>query len=343
MFYTYKYLYKQPVTHLNKHLLYFFRKLRSVTPHDPFHVDALFHPNFVARLNRSAELKKHLEKFFNAFKILYPLEKTAVLQQFENIQSVELWLSDVSLDADKIKNTNLPSTLREPCKKLFIYLYENTIGQALKEHYNAIYDTLINNRYCPFCAIEQLPNKNDRKADYDHLLCKTDYPFLSVNMRNLIPMGERCNQIYKKEQDVLINNLGQRRQFLNPYKQQYNLRLDLSGSVLPTATDRTPAWHITFYPSNDIVTAWSEVFNIKTRYADELTTQFNHWLDIFVKANKGRAGNSIPTLIQLFISHADTFDNYLYHESNLIKHGLFYFLASCNNITFYQTVLERLR
>lgn len=345
MFYTYQYLYNQSATRLNKHLLYFFRKLRSVSTHDNFRIDeTLFHPEFVRRLNRAnaTELRSKFEHFFNNFKHLLPLEKTSVLQQFDNIQSINLWLSDISLDASTIKNINLPTTLREPCKLLFTYLYEKTIKKALSDHYEAIYDTLTN-KYCPFCAIEQLPNKNDRKADYDHWLNKNDYPFLAVNMRNLVPIGEHCNQIYKYEQDILIDDLGHRRKFYNPYTQHYSLRLDLSGSILPTSTDRTPEWQISFYPSNDFVTAWDKVFKIKSRYSHELTNQFNHWLDVFVKANRGRGDGSLATLKQLFMSHAGTFDDYLYHESNLIKHGLFCFLASCNDDTFYQAVLERLK
>lgn len=341
MFYTYKYLYQQPAVRLNKHLLYFFRKLRSVTANDQFKTDeTLFHSEFVVRLNhhRSNELRVAFKHFFDAYKALLPLEKLAVLKQFDDIQNVSNWLTDSMLSNRRIENRNLPISLRQPAKDLFLYLYKNTLKIDLAKHYKALYRTLPN-KYCPFCALYKLPYPDDRKADYDHWLCKADYPFLSVSMHNLVPVCERCNQIYKKEQNIIVDEVGQRRQFLDPFSQSYELRVDLTGSILPDANSQNSNWSISFSPYNNIVENWSKVFCIEQRYEKELNDEFTHWTGVFIKEYKTRVVD-IVTLKQAFQSHAQTFDQFLYRQSNIIKHGLFAFLAECDDYTYYNAVLR---
>ncbi|MVM40174.1 hypothetical protein GO730_25305 [Spirosoma sp. HMF3257] len=339
MFYKYPYLASHPATHLNEQIIQFFTNLKVVDKHSSFQLSTTLFPQpLLDRLKRSNELKKLFELFFNAFKQLMPLERLAVLDQFSTIQEVELWLDDISRQPYRINNDNLPTTLRKPASDLFLYLYENTIKGALASHYVEFLQQLPT-VYCPFCGIEKLPESDVRRADYDHWLYKATYPFVAISMHNLIPMGDCCNRDFKKKQDVLITKSGVRRQFYFPYKHYYELRIKLDGSKLPKANTKKAHWSVNFTINNNFVQDWAEVFCIRKRYSDELNAGFTHWTGIFIDEYKGRVSD-INTLKQGFRDHAKTFERFLYRESNLIKHGLFIFLAECEDITYYNAVLR---
>lgn len=344
MFYAYPYLASHPATHLNQQITEFFTNLSKVDEHTPFRLTtALFPQILLDRLNhpRADALRKLFESFFNAFKNLTPLERLAVLDQFLATQEVELWLDDITRQEYEINNDNLPIALRKPAKDLFLYLYEKTIKQDLRSHYRQLFKQ-VKPKCCPFCGIEPLPKPDTRKADYDHWLYKASYPFAAVNMRNLIPMGQCCNQDYKRSQNLLVDNFGARRQFYYPYTQSYILRLNLTGSILPKADTKSASWVINFNINNNIIQNWIEVFGIRKRYADELDKEFIHWTGVFVDEYKDRVSN-IDTLKWAFKNHAATFEKFVHHQSILIKHGLLLFLAECDDNAYYNAVLKQMK
>lgn len=339
MFYVYPYLSAHIATHLNEQIAQFFNNLNNVDGNTTFTLTtSLFPQPLIDRLSRSSELQDLFKHFFDAFKRLMPLERSAVLNQFSTIQEVETWLNDTTRQAHTINNDNLPISLRNPASNLFLYLYEKTIKNALADHYNEFFQQ-IPTVYCPFCGIEKLPQPKVRRADYDHWIYKATYPFVAVSMHNLIPMGDCCNRDFKKKQDVLTSSGGARRQFYYPYTQHFEVRINLDGSRLPKANTKNANWSINFTINNNYIQDWAEVFCIKKRYSDELNAGFTHWTGIFVKQYKERV-TDINTLKLAFLDYANTFEEYLYRESNLIKHGLFTFLAHCNDTTYYNAVLR---
>lgn len=339
MLYTYLYLEAHPATHLNEQITQFFNNLNNIDEYSTFQLNTILFPqSLIDRLSRSSELKKLFEQFFNIFKRLTPLERLAVLNQFATIQEIKLWLEDVSRQPHSINNDNLPIILRKPAKDLFLYLYDKTLKKDLASHYNELYKKLPT-EYCPFCGIEKLPKPDVRRADYDHWFYKAAYPFVAVNMYNLVPIGICCNRDFKKTQDVLINRSGVRRQFYFPYTQSYKLRVDLNGSKLPRANTKAGKWIVNFTVNNNFVQDWAEVFRIKKRYADELSAEFTHWTGVFIKEYKTRV-TDVDTLKKGFRDHAGTFEMFLDRQSNLIKHGLFVFLAECDDQTYYNAVLR---
>ncbi len=339
MFYAYPYLASHSATNLNQYIGEFFDNLKVVDKRSAFSLTTTLFPQpLLDRLSRSNELKTLFEHFFNSFKVLGPLERDAVIAQFSLTQEVEIWLSDVTRQEHRINNDNLPVPLREPAKNLFLYLYDKTIKKDLISHYGELYKQL-GSEYCPFCGIEKLPKPDVRKADYDHWLKKATYPFVAVNMHNLVPIGDDCNRDFKRTQNILLDKGGHRRQFYFPYKQFFEIRLDLNGSKLPTANKRTAKWVINFTIDNNLIQDWAEVFRIKKRYADELNGEFSHWTEIFTKEYKGRV-TDVNSLKKGLARHATTFEKHLYRQSNLIRHGLFNFLAECDDYTYYNSVLR---
>src|SRR5690606_3822823 len=71
---------------------------------------------------------------------------------------------------------------------------------------------------CPFCGIETFePSEGKYREDYDHILAKADYPFVSINFNLLFPCCKKCNSNEKRKTDTLFDDKGQRRAIYNPY------------------------------------------------------------------------------------------------------------------------------
>lgn len=343
MFYLIPFLAGHPSTKLQDEVKEFFRLLSGYhfDKHSVYVNDTTyFSSTFSKTLQVSKTLNGLLEAFFNVYKCLTVSEKKQVTDQFTNCEIIDDILDDISINAHALKLSALPSTVHTVVHNLFYYLFETTLKSSLTRHYSDLYDIISQHtKYCAFCGIEPLPKPNTRKADYDHLMYKGDYPLMAVNMRNLTPMGNDCNRDHKKIQDVLHNKNGQRRQFLNPFKLKYNLTISLQGSTLPNVQYKNGNWCITFSNNDVIVEAWKEVFNIEQRYIEELEGHFTTWLNIFKDEYKGHI-NDVNILKAAFRRRATSHKPYFYTDSNIIKHGLFDYLSICNDQIFYASVLK---
>ena len=93
----------------------------------------------------------------------------------------------------------------------------------------------------------------------DHYLPHSLYPFAATNLRNLVPMGGKCNQRYKHSQDILRGANNVRRRVFDPYADQ-QVGISVSNSVAFGGEDGiTPRWQVDFVPERDECTAWDEV------------------------------------------------------------------------------------
>jgi hypothetical protein len=133
---------------------------------------------------------------------------------------------------------------------------------------------------CPFCGINSIKGVNHTKREaYDHFIPKAQYPFTSVNFKNLAPMCHECNSSYKLSKEPLMHidpitkkTLPLRRRAFYPYSSK---KWDFQTKVELTKTDienLTPTdINITFktldsYSHLDQIESWNETFGIDERY-----------------------------------------------------------------------------
>ena len=154
-------------------------------------------------------------------------------------------------------------------------------------HYRLVYDG-VRGRVCGFCGIERLsaPVEGTPREDLDHYLALSLYPLAGANLRNLAPIGGRCNSSYKRDQDILRDANGVPRRCLDPYGTQ-QVEVSLLGSQ-PLRGGRKgtailPKWEITLEGADaDRIATWNEVFEIEHRYRnDVLDADFVDWIDHF--------------------------------------------------------------
>jgi len=74
-------------------------------------------------------------------------------------------------------------------------------------------------RVCPYCNRQYItPIYSDQgrlRADLDHFLPKSIYPYFSMSLYNLVPTCKTCNQALKKDIDFSFGSI-------NPYEDNYN-------------------------------------------------------------------------------------------------------------------------
>ncbi|BDI18777.1 hypothetical protein ANSO36C_45790 [Nostoc cf. commune SO-36] len=236
-----------------------------------------------ARYRRRLEKRRGLEDRLNNYKTalekLTTAEQNRILQAFHDQNQIDLLLS-CQLNCEAIGD--LPEAIHEPVKKLFEFGFELLTKLEIRDkHYKAIYDAAPSHT-CPFCGCENFDAPEAPREALDHYLAESKYPFAASNLRNLVPMGNKCNSRYKLAEDILSQKNGTRRKSFDPYNCT-GIRFSLNKSQ-PFAgkTGQLPRWQIEFEPNTEEVITWDEVFHIQERYErDVLNPKFKSWLDDF--------------------------------------------------------------
>lgn len=177
---------------------------------------------------------------------------------------------------------SLPTAIHDAATELFDFAFGLLTDLKVRdEHYKAIYDAAIDH-VCPFCGAEYFDAPGAPREALDHYLAKSRYPFAAVNLRNLVPMGHKCNSNYKLAVDVLFDTRGARRVAFDPYNHtKIGVVLD-DSDPFGGSTQHTPKWAIKFEPDAPGVLTWDEVFSVRKRYQrDHLDEGYSAWLREF--------------------------------------------------------------
>ncbi len=177
---------------------------------------------------------------------------------------------------------DLPESIRGQAKALFSFAFNLLTNLDIRDTFYGIIYEASPNHVCPFCGCEYFDAPGAVREDLDHYLPKSSYPFAAANLRNLVPMGHKCNSGYKRDQDILKRQDGTRRRAFDPYGGN-SIKISLDDSLPFGGEDGvTPDWQIQFDPDSEEATTWDEVFQIRTRYKrDVLNESFRSWLTDF--------------------------------------------------------------
>jgi len=267
---------------------------------------------------------------------LTELERLQILKAFSDQNNIAVLLSG---DSTCETIADLPEVIHEPVKTLFESAFSLLTDLEIRDkHYKLIYDA---SKYhvCPFCGCECFDAPGAKREALDHYLPEKKYPFAAANLRNLVPMGNKCNSRYKLAQDILVREDGTRRKSFDPYNlQKITICLEnsqpFSGTIGKTG-EPLPKWIIDFSVDTDEVTTWDEVFKIRERYErDVLDEGFNSYLREF--GNYCRSWDSIPTskeeLLDAISRYASFQENNGFKDQAFLKAAVFRMLyVRCQN------------
>lgn len=238
------------------------------------------------RLKNRPSLGLYLDAYRKAFARLSHANQARVKQCIVQQNEIEQLLAGTA-GCDQIDA--LPKAVREPIKTLFSFGYGLLSDLGIRDRqYQVIYAQNAQ-RVCPFCGCEFFDAPGAYREDLDHYLAKSLYPFAAANLKNLVPMGAKCNQKYKLAQDMLRDEFGIRRRAFYPYTTA-GVRVTLFASDTSQVPDGCPPiWHIDFEPNSQECETWDAVFAIRARYRRDVLDQFFlEWVRAFVAWFKKR-------------------------------------------------------
>ncbi|MEW5676447.1 hypothetical protein ABGT15_09045 [Flavobacterium enshiense] len=244
--------------------------------------DHLF-PTWSINVFAPTDLRSKFEEVYNVYKAINnPNSRSRIIEAFENTNKIEDLCSN-NLDISMIVLNDLPFSIRACLARLFSYLYKTAINYHGFQTY--VNDTLkktitrfkLKNKIvvCPFCGIESYINSGGQaRLSLDHWLCRDYFPMASVNLNNLVPIGQNCNQRPAKgNKNVLINESTNTR--LNtsyyPYSSHNGIQVIFNFINEPNVNGITDNdWSLTVEPINpleyDIFQNWHSIMNIHVRY-----------------------------------------------------------------------------
>lgn len=284
--------------------------------------------------------KYFLEKVKNIFDIFrtlddFELEQLKYWYQTNNdIESLCKGLeSPIMYKELKYFNGQLANEL----KALYGVLYSNKIiglknirdkiGK-IAEHYKVFMEEN-DKETCPFCGINHMKGIYHTKREaYDHFLPKGQYPFNSINFKNLAPMCNECNSSYKVENNPIFNKKNKRRKAFYPYRTeptdiQVTISLELDDYEHINKEDIKLSFTS---PFQEEVDTWCVIFGIKERYKAKIAgSTGRYWLNQVIDEAKLRD----ESCIECMNVKKRLFEKNPYDEMNFLKLP---FLEACDEI-----------
>ena len=181
-----------------------------------------------ARLESRTGLRDRLQRYLRVVEGLGRKERKRILRALREQNAIDRLVS-CSSECDSVED--LAEPVRGPARELFGFAFELLGRIEVRElHYACIY---ANSRYhvCPFCGCEYFDAPGAPRESLDHYLSYSRYPFAAANLRNLVPMGNKCNSRYKRAQDILRAADGARRRSFFPYGNIPAISVSLDDSV----------------------------------------------------------------------------------------------------------------
>lgn len=224
---------------------------------------------------------------------------------------------------DPILLDDLDSVVENDIKPLFKWCYEYLLDTAKvagdKHLYYKELIELNDFKYCPCCGLidfeDPIPENEVREA-YDHYFPKSEYPFFSVNFKNLVPLCYKCNSERKKAKNPIEDT----RQAFYPFSSNPNdhsidisaeLELDIdhsSEAVIVNSTIQLEGEGL----ENKIET-WDWLFDIKERYSSKLQRNSKS----FLRDLKGRHRNNKRK------DPSSTYEGMLQEEKELFQEDIY--------------------
>ena len=357
MLYKYNYIKEHKMVILNKHFLYFIRKIRNVTPGTPFNRVSYFHHTFLnadGRIAPNNRIVPSLETAFQSFFETYRELDVALKQEFYNLVrfscDIHTFYEDASVDVNPLKRDNIRAIIgNDSFENLMNALWGSLKSNAweIDAHYKDFFEDL-QSKTCTFCGINQLPNPESYRADYDHIAYKGLYPISTINLKNIAPSCSECNTKFKLQKDIFYEDDNTTRRISNyPYLNFIEVQIDFTGTILPQTVlgNENGTWNLNFVPNNDYTRTWEDLYNIKHRYITEvLQVDFKTWLGHFKKELKqyNVVINDHDEIKNYFLKHYERYNEERLQKRYIVKSSLFKYFNECDNDVFYNQLIAEI-
>jgi hypothetical protein len=226
----------------------------------------------------------------------------------------------------------LPDVAKDDMKPLLVKFYNNLLDLGLVagnklQFYNQLIETSKFST-CPCCGLNPIESAETHyREDNDHYLPKADFPFASVNFKNLVPLCGKCNKKCKGSKNPI--EAGRRAFFpynLTPYSIEVRMQLVNNPDINFEAL-RSQDIAINFIGDAPKISTWDWVFEIEERYNEEVR-KFSK-TELRILANRKRVRNREITYSDIIDEEIINFEIDKYDDRKFLK------------ISFYEAIKNR--
>lgn len=339
MLYFYKSISPHPIENLHNYLDYFFTKLFDDSQISYSHA-YFIHPDFQNIIDTyKSQIDDKLEALFAAYMSLTtPEDKETVKTAYLNNNNI---LGICNKNIKPFKYEELPIAVVDVIKVLYdsegvLYkmLTSKTAYKNIKDKCGDLithfkdFRTLNKTSVCPFCGMENLLPINDKsKNEYDHYISKGNYPFCSINFKNLFPTCGNCNKAPNKGQkDIPYNSAVVpivQEELFYPYSDisNHEITLKINSSNYDLSDISKWSLHIDCIPVSNRTkkNRWMEIYDIEYRYKTKIAGDSYEWKDRIIKEHHRKCikrGDSFNNLKEDILS---TFEDYTKWNNGILR------------------------
>jgi hypothetical protein len=338
MLYFYEYLEDHPIQTLHYFIEHFFEQIHAYAG-EQFTPD-LLHPDFkpIAETYKTV-LMIPLRQVFEEYRKLPQEERDKIYYGFKVNNDIGKLCQG---EGEPVRYRELSGEIKTALKQLFNNLYKQVLNRKAYctrygdqgEHYKKFCELNREASVCPFCGLEDLPSEHDSyRADYDHFLVKVEYPFSSVNFRNLVPMGHICNSKFKKQKNILFrdNDKKRRRKVFYPYETN-SKNYAIEVQVKESDGESAGTFNIEINGPADRqqeIKSWDEIFEIKTRYGAKIKERSKSWVSHFMlRYKEWREGKASTEFGDFVHKIREELASVKLHDKAFLQKSYFEYLAA---------------
>lgn len=244
---------------------------------------------------RCPGVKDRFQELFKVFKRIKKSKQRFLIDKYRSSRDIMSICSSKAVLYPELDQ--IDSTIQKPLFDLFNYLYEKTIGTEvfktnsgmhINDHYEAFFKAN-EVHVCPFCGMESYTFPEFRRAEYDHYLPISKFPWLGVNLNNLIPMGDHCNG-KKNDVNILYSDYDAktRREVWYPYRWT-SYAMNLTCIKKPSITENNGEWKVSLKAADgsdqEKIDTWNSVFKIELQYSQAIKTFHRRFIEDLAKKN----------------------------------------------------------
>jgi hypothetical protein len=264
------------------------------------------------------------ERIYEIFQeALSPIEIFKISSAFTRSEKIEELCSKI---LPPIYLSELHEVVEKDIKPLFKWCYEELLDKKkVAGDKLAYYKELITKndfQYCACCGLidfESTDPDNEVREAYDHYLPKSEYPFASVNFKNLVPLCYKCNSARKKAKNPIEND---RIAFYPFSKDEHSIGIKCKFIIEtnPNLDVVLTNLEVSFSGDEKRIDTWNWLFDIKDQYARKIADNSKNVLrDLKSRHRLAKKKNSATTYEEILQDEIEICEDNKYSDWKFLK------------------------
>jgi hypothetical protein len=264
-------------------------------------------------------LKKKVDTIYDKCKSLTVEEREIIKDAFITNNKIE----ELCNGSKPVHLDSLPNQVKDDFKPLLVDFYETLLERAkvpgTKKDY---YEKLIKEndfQYCPGCGLTDFEHEDSKYREaFDHFLPKFEYPFASVNFRNLVPLCYKCNSDRKKKKDPIEKG----RKAFYPFANGAQI-ISISMEIDPNKdVDNLERDDLTVNLTGeaDKIETWNWLFDIAERYNDRVRPRIKTYLrELKNRYSQQKKDNPAMIFVEIIDREIELYEDDKYSDWKFLK------------------------